>query len=116
MAAQAIEFGAGFLAPEIAEPTAPTLHDGRHTGDGLNIVHQRRFTPEPAFGGVWRSQPWHAAPAFERLDERGFFAADIGTLTRVQMEFQIAEGAARFKFCDRFFHRHPRDFEFAAQV
>ena len=58
--------------------------------------------------GIGRPQLRHAAPAFERLDERGLLAADKGPGPFANLEMQRAEKAARLCLADRAAHAIDR--------
>src|SRR5512133_1745240 len=63
--------------------------DGGDAGKGFHVVYQGGHVPQAVSGGVGRAGARLAAFAFNRLDQRGFFAADIGTSTGVDVNFEV---------------------------
>src|SRR5690606_19883567 len=68
------------------EPVGTLDDDVAHPVQGFHVVLERR-TPEQAdLGDVRRAQARHAALAFDRLDHRRLFAADVGTRAATQVD------------------------------
>ena len=73
----------------------------------LDVVHERR-TPEDAdLGHKGRAVTGQAALAFDRLDHRAFFAADVGASAPAKVDVAAGDKAGRFQFCDL----TPQDFQ-----
>jgi hypothetical protein len=66
---------AAVLGPDLATQA----HDVRDRGDRLHIVDDGRGTERTLHCGKRRFQAGLTAPAFERVQQGGLFAADIGT-------------------------------------
>ena len=64
--------------PSAAKASAPLRKIQGSSGEGLDVVHQRRAALEPRSTGIRRPQHGHAASPLERRDERGLLAADEG--------------------------------------
>ena len=60
-----------------------------HVGQRFDIVHDSRHTEGPDVGGKWRFDTRVSALAFQRLDEPGFFAADIGAGPTVHEDIEL---------------------------
>src|SRR5665213_4316262 len=79
MAGNAEDLGALVLRPaDAGEPGAAAAQDGRHDGDGLDVVDRGRQAVEPDCRRKRRLQARHALLALETLQQRRFLAADIG--------------------------------------
>ena len=77
------------LAPEAGEPRGAAPQDRGHDRDGLHIVHRRRAAIEARTRRERRLEARLALLAFEALDQRGFFAADICARTAMQEHIVI---------------------------
>ncbi len=64
--------------------------DPRQVGIGLDVVDQRGAAEQAALGRIRRAQAGNAAASLDRLQERGFLAADEGPgpLEHVELEIQ----------------------------
>ncbi len=95
MAGDAEDLGAAVLGPaETGEPGGATAQDGGRNGDGFDIVDSGRTAIETDAGRKGRLQARLALLAFERLDQRGFLAADIGAGAPVDIKIEVPAGAA----------------------
>ena len=65
--------------------------DGRHGGQSFNVVDDSRLAPQSFHGRVGRLRHGHAALAFNRGQQCGFFAADerSGAFHHVQFEVEF---------------------------
>ncbi len=66
---------------------AGTLHRG------LDVVHAGRFAPHADGGREGRLGTWVGASAFEGVDQRGFFTADVAPGAGVDEQLEIKTGA-----------------------
>ena len=82
------------LRPHRLEPVDAAAHDGGHAGDGLDVVDHRRAGVEARDGGERRPQPGLAAPALQRVEQRGLLAADVGARARVHHQVEVEARAA----------------------
>ncbi len=95
MAADLEQLGAFILGPtDGGEPFRATAQDGRHHGDGFDIVHRRRVAIQASAGRERRLQARLALLAFQAFDHRGFFAADIRAAAAMDDDIEIITGAA----------------------
>ena len=76
-------------------PGAAALHNQRYVRKRLDIVDQRGLIEQPALRGKRRLGPRLAAFAFERVHQRGLFAADIRAAATPNLSRTIAKLAAR---------------------
>jgi len=58
-------------------------------GDGFHVVDHGGGGVEAGNRGEWRSQARLAPAALQRVEQRGFLAADIGTRARVHDQFEV---------------------------
>ncbi len=94
---------------ERGERVGAVAEDPRHAGERLDVVDEGRLSAEAAFGGIGRAQRRHAAPAFERLDQRGLLAAheragafaDLEAQRERRTEDALAQQAALLGLLDR---------------
>src|SRR6266850_3484725 len=79
MAGDTKQLGADIVGPaDGGEPGGTPPQNIRRHRDRFNVVDSGRAAVEADIGREWRLQPRHALLAFEALQERGLFAADIG--------------------------------------
>src|SRR6185295_6251517 len=71
---------------------AAVVDDPRHRGEGLGVVDRRRLAVETVAGRERRLEAWLALLAFERFQQAGLLAADVGTeaVEGVQLELEAA--------------------------
>ena len=107
------DLGAAVVRPaEIEEGFAAVVDDPRHGGERLGVVDRRRLAVEAEARRERRLEPRLALLAFERFEERGFLAADVGAvavvIVQVKTEFGAldvgAEEAGLVRFGDRVLH------------
>ena len=98
--------------PNAREPLRATAQDGRHDGDGLDIVHRRRAAIEADVRRERRLQPRLALLAFEAFEQRCLFAANVsaGAVVHVDVEIPamhivLADELGVVGFLDRALHR-----------
>ena len=72
------------------EPLAALLEDVAHPVQRLEVVLQRRPAEQADLRDVGRAQARHAALAFDRLDHRRLFAADVGAGAAAQHDLRHA--------------------------
>jgi hypothetical protein len=90
MAADLEELGAPIiLAAEAGEPRSATTQDSRRDGDALDIVDRGRAAIKAGAGREWRLEARLALLAFEALDHRGLFAADIGAGATMDEDVEV---------------------------
>lgn len=95
VAGDAEEFRAGVaLAAEGVEPVRPAPDDGGSDGDGLDVRHGAGAAEEADSGREGGLEAGFTGLALEGLDQRGFFAADVGAHAAVQVDIEVVAGAA----------------------
>ncbi len=67
-----------FDRSQSCEPRGALAHDRRHGREALRVVDRRRLAVEAEIRGERRLEARPTRLAFERLQQRGFLAADIG--------------------------------------
>ena len=77
-----------FGRAEAREPSRAAAQDRRSGGDRLDIVHRRRAAVESHAGRKRRLHARHALLAFERLEHRCLFAADICACAVMDVEVE----------------------------
>ena len=91
---------------------APHSDDVLHVAEGLHVVHNSRALVQTEDGReIGGLDSWVGALALERLDEAGFFAADVGACAAMDVDFAVesaaedvfAEEAFRAGLCKGFF-------------
>ena len=93
MPADLIELGAVIvLTAEAREPGRSAAQDRRHHRNALDIVHRRRAAIKTGTCREWWLEAGLTLFAFKALDHRGFFTADIGACTAVQIDVEIIAG------------------------
>ena len=82
---------------EARVPRAAARDDRRHARQRLDVVHHGRPAVEPALGRIGRPQPHLAAPALDRVEQRGLLAAHVAAVTRhhAQLAGEVAAEDAR---------------------
>ena len=63
-----------------------------HAGDRLDVVDHRGAAVKPGHRGERRAQPRLAAPALQRVEQRGLLAADVGARAGVHHQLQVEAG------------------------
>ena len=63
-----------------------------HVGVGLDVVQQRRLVPQAALGRERRTRTRFAAVAFDRGQQRRFFAADEGPGAHADFQVEVESG------------------------
>src|SRR5690606_27403391 len=81
--------------PEAREPGRTAAQDRRDDRDALDIVHRRRTAIEACAGRERRLQARLALLAFEALDHRGLFAADVGSRAAVNEHVEVVARSGR---------------------
>src|SRR5580704_10546408 len=82
------------------EPVGALLDDVAHPVERLDVLLQRRAAEEPHLRHIGRAMAGQAALALDRLDHRGFFAADIGAGAAAQMDPGVPCEARRLELGD----------------
>src|ERR1700691_4550405 len=82
-----------FWRSERGAPVAALSNDCRRSAERFHVIDYCGATVEPDGGGEWRLDARIAALAFERFHQRGFFAALVGTRSRVRRKLKIESGA-----------------------
>src|SRR5690606_34118041 len=68
------------------KPLGPLLLDLAYPEKGLHVVLERRAAEQADFRHIRRTQTRLAALAFDRLDHRGFFTANVSTRAATQLD------------------------------
>src|SRR5690606_39483562 len=96
LAARAVKLRARVArAAQTFEPIGSAVHDVRHVAKRLDVVHDRRFAPQPDELRERGLRARDRAAALERADQRRLLAADVAAGARVQMQLE-AERAALY--------------------
>lgn len=77
------------LTAESGKPLSTTTADGWGNGNGLDVCDGARASEETDGGGEWRLQTRLSGLALERLDQRGFFTANIRTHPTVEVNIKV---------------------------
>src|SRR5262249_20297315 len=94
VAADAVQLrSAVFLRPERRVPLGAFRDDERHIAERLDVVHRRRLVVETDYRGKRRLVTRLGAFAFERLEQRGFFAGLIRAGTAMHEDVAVEPGA-----------------------
>ena len=83
-----------FSVPMAANHSAPLVDDHRDIGPGFHVVDDRGLAPKALLGRIGRAVAGLADIAFDKVDERGLFAADIGAGAPADLDIE-AEGRAQ---------------------
>ena len=91
------------------KPLDTTIQDVLDAGHRLDVVDDGRLAEHAFDGGKRRLDPRPRPLAFETLNQSGFFAADVGRRTAMQVDVQViataqnvlAQVARRVAFVDR---------------
>ena len=70
-------------------PVVAIGDDGRHVAQGLDVVDASRLAPHADRGREGRLGAWVGAAAFQRVDQRGFFTADIAAGAGVHEQLEV---------------------------
>src|SRR5690554_1145183 len=70
------------------EPVRSFLHDVPYPMQGLHVVLQRRAPEQTDLSNIGGTQARHATFAFNRLDHRGLFTADVSACAATEVEFR----------------------------
>ncbi len=81
--------------PNAGEPARPAPQDRRHHRDRFDVVDRGRAAVEPGAGRERRLEPRLALLAFEALDHRGLFAADVGPGAAMDEDVEVVARASR---------------------
>jgi len=69
------------------------VDDPGHRGKGFGIVDRRRLAIEAEARGKRRLESRQTLLAFERLQQRGLLAADVGAVTVMVVQFERKSAA-----------------------
>ena len=72
---------------------AAVADDPRHRGEGLGVVDRRRLAVDAEAGRERRLEARLALLAFQRFEQRGFFAADVGAEAVEGMQLEVEAAA-----------------------
>ena len=81
------------LRPERGKPLRAVLHNQRHVGERLDVVHRGGTVVEPDERGKRRLVARLGALAFERLEQRGLFAGFVRAGAAVHVHVAVEPGA-----------------------
>ena len=108
-AARAVQLRAAFVGEaRLLEPLDALADDVRHVADRFDVVDHRRLAPEAGDRGKRRLRARVAALAFERVQERGLFAADVAAGADVQVQLEADSRSRRCCGRDSAPRRPPR--------
>ena len=96
LAGEAHQLGAHVFAAGAGQGLVPVhavADDGRHVAQRLHVVHAGRLTPDADGGREGRFGTRVGAAAFQRVDQRGLFAADVAAGTGVDEQLEIEAAA-----------------------
>ena len=125
MAAKTEEPGAcGVFRAELCVRGAAGADDSRNVNERFHVVDGSRLAEEPRLRRKWRFVAWFAAIAFNRVEERGLFAADIRASAAANFNVELQPAAQNVVAkepvfvggVDRVLHALRRQRIFAAQV
>src|SRR5208283_6246060 len=80
---------AGVRRSEAGEPGASLAHDGRNGRIGLSVVDGGGLAVEAEVRGERRLEARPAGLALQRLEQRGFLAANVGARADERVEVEI---------------------------
>ena len=83
-----------FSVPMDAYQAPAVPHDRRNIRERFHVVDQRRAAPETRFRGIRRPGFRIAASAFDRGDQRGFFATNECTCAQPDVDIERERRAA----------------------
>ena len=84
------QLGAGAsLGADGSEPGRAPVDDRGDIGQCLHVVHQRGLAPQTDLRWIGRLEAWLAALAFQRVDQRRLFPADVGTRASVDRKIDV---------------------------
>ncbi len=78
---------------KLAEPGGAVAQDGRHIGQGLDVVHQGWFAHQPVGRRVGRAGAGFAAFTLQGFDQGGLLPADVRPRPRVNVDVEIETAA-----------------------
>ncbi len=96
LAGEAHQLGAMVFAAFAGQRLVPVVavgDDGRHVAQGLDVVHARRLAPHADGGREGRLGARVGATAFQGVDQRGFFTADVATGTGMHEQLEVEAAA-----------------------
>ena len=94
VAADPVDFGAGAaLRADRLEPVRAVLDDGRHAGQGFDVVHDRRAAEQAVHRGKRRLDARIGALALQGFDQAGLLAADVGARAAVHVHVEVEAAA-----------------------
>src|SRR5215471_9021608 len=99
-----------------AEPLRALLDDVANPVQGLHVVLERRPPEQTDLSQIWRPQARLAALAFDRLDHRGLFAADVGARAAAQVDRRHGARRVRCQLRDFSFQDSPAAVILVAKV
>src|SRR4029450_2816374 len=92
-AGQRVDHRAGrLLRAHALPPVRAAQHDVRHAGDRADVVDDGRARVQAGDRGERWAQPGLATEALERVQQRGFLAADVGAGAAVYHHVQVEPG------------------------
>ena len=91
---EAHQLGAGiFTGGNVLIPLNAVSQNRRHVAQGFNVVNAGRFAPYAGAGRERRLRARVRAAAFERVNQRGFFAANIAPCPGMDEQLEVKTGA-----------------------
>ena len=96
LAGEAHQLGAVVFTAFAGQRLVPVVavgDDGRDVAQGFDVVHARRLAPHTNGSREGRLGAWVGAAAFQRVDQCGFFTADVAAGTGVHEQLEIETAA-----------------------
>ena len=87
--------------PHGSKPVTALFRNAGGAGEGLHVVYHGRAAQITFGHGKWRAVAGAATLAFERFDQGGFLAADIGAGTEMDFDVEGKPGLAENVFTQR---------------
>src|SRR5688572_23170350 len=85
------------VAPLLREPLGPFLQDVANPPERLDILVQRRAAEDADLRDVRRPVAWDTALAFDALDHRALFAADVRACAATKLDEPFGRDAGCFE-------------------
>ena len=82
------------LGADLRVPLAAIADDGRNVGVGFDVIDEGRLAEQAFLRGIRRARTRRAPLAFDRGDQRSFFAADEGAGAQPQIDVEAEAGSA----------------------
>ena len=104
------------VAPLRRKPRGALLHDLPHPVHRFHVVLERRVAEQTHLRDIGRAQARHAALAFDRLDHRRLFTADVSARAAAKMNRRQRTGWICLQFLNFIFENFPASGILIAQI